>query len=164
MRFMVTLIVLAGLWASLTEASGDSWIVGGPVVLAASLFAVHLASEDRWRWSVMGLFAFGPHFVRSSIVGGIDVAWRSMHPRLPIDPQMIAYPLRLPAGTSRTFFMNVVNLLPGTVSVDVRKDVLSVHVINVNPPVQRELRTLEDAVASMFAIRLNPLGEQGESV
>jgi len=160
----MTLIVLAGLWALLTEARGDSWIVGGPVVLAASLVARHLAPRDRWGWSVIGLLGFGPRFVRSSIVGGIDVAWRSMHPRLPIDPQMIAYPLRLPAGTARTFFMNVVNLLPGTLSADVAKDVLTVHVMDVNQPMQRELVTLEDAVAKMFAMRLNPLGQQGESV
>ncbi len=161
---MVTFIVLAGFWALLTEARRDSWIVGGPVVLAASLVAVHLAPRDRCRWSVIGLLGFGPHFVRSSIMGGIDVAWRSMHPRLPIDPQMIEYPLRLPAGTARTFFMNVVNLLPGTVSADVGKDVLTVHVMDVNQPMQRNLATLEDAVAKLFAMRLNSPEEQEESV
>ncbi len=161
---MVILIVLAGLWALLTEARRDSWIVGGPVVLAASLVAAQLAARDGWRWSVIGLLRFGPQFIRSSIAGGVDVAWRSMHPRLPIDPQMIAYPLRLPAGTARTFFMNVVNLLPGTVSADIGKDVLIVHVMDVNQPMQRELATLEDAVAKLFAVRLNPLREQGESV
>lgn len=160
---MVTLIVLAGLWALLTEARRDSWIVGGPVVLAASLVAAHLAPRDGWQWSIIGLLRFGPHFIRSSIAGGIDVAWRSIDPRLPIDPQMVAYPLRLPAGAARTFFMNVVNLLPGTVSADIGNDVLTVHVMDVSQPIQRELSKLEDAVAKLFAVRLNPLEEQGES-
>ncbi|GAA5507987.1 hypothetical protein Rcae01_03445 [Novipirellula caenicola] len=163
MRSIVTFIVLAGLWALLTETRRDAWIVGVPVVLAASLVEARLASRDRWRWSVIGLLRFAPHFVRSSIGGGIDVAWRSMHPQLPIDPQMIAYPLRLPAGTARTFFMNVVNLLPGTVSADVRKNVLTVHAMDINQPIQRELATLEDAVAKLFAVHLNSLEDPGES-
>jgi multicomponent Na+:H+ antiporter subunit E len=60
-----------------------------------------------------------------------------MHPQLPIDPQLIQYEFRLPTGTARTFFMNVVNLLPGTLSADRGNDVLTVHVMDVNQPMQR---------------------------
>ncbi len=161
-RFIVAVIVLSVLWTLLTEASFNSWLVGGPVVVVASLVAVRLSPRNGFRCSVFGMLAFVPHFVRSSVVGGVDIAWRSMHPRLPIDPQMIDYELRLPAGTARTFFMNVVNLLPGTVSADVGDDVLTVHVMNVNQPMQQELASLEEAVAKLFAIHLQRLEVQGE--
>jgi multicomponent Na+:H+ antiporter subunit E len=160
---MVTIIVLAGLWALLTEARSDSWMVGGPVVLAAGIVAERLAPAHRWRWSVIGLLNFAPHFVLASVLGGVDVAWRSMHPRLPIDPQMLEYPLRLPPGTARTFFMNVVNLLPGTVSVDVGNEVLKVHVMDIDQPIRQQLETLEVAVAKLFAMRLTRREKLGES-
>lgn len=77
-----------------------------------------------------------------------------MHPRLPIDPQLIDYNLRLPDGASRVLFMNVVNLLPGTVSADVCNHVLIVHVIDGRQPMHQQLAKLECVVAGLFAIRL----------
>ncbi len=156
-RFSTNLAACAYLWVLLTEARMDSWIVGGPAVVAAAFVAVRSASGRRWRWSVVGFFRFAPHFVCSSFLGGLDVAWRSLHPRLPIDPRLIAYHLRLPEGTERVFFMNVVNLLPGTLSADICDDVLTVHVIDGQQPIHEQLTKLEQAVAGLFAIRfVNP--------
>lgn len=147
------------LWALLTEARTDSWLVGAPVVGAAVVAALLLSPTIGWRWSVAGLLRFAPHFVRSSLLGGIDVAWRSLHPRLPIDPQLIAYDLRLPAGAARVFFMNVVNLLPGTLSADVRGDELLVHVIDGRQPMRQQLAKLEQVVAGLFATPLETSAE-----
>jgi len=45
-------------------------------------------------------------------------------------------------------------LLPGTLSVGVRDNVLMVHVIDCTQPIQRQLARLEQIVAALFAIRL----------
>ncbi len=155
MRFATNLVAFACLWMLLTEASIDSWIVGGPVVMAAVVVAMLLAPRCGWRWSVMGAFRFAPQFVRWSFLGGLDVACRSLHLRLPIDPRLIEYDLRLPEGAARVFFMNVINLLPGTVSADVRDDVLLVHVIDGSQPMLQRLAKLEQVVAGLFAMQLD---------
>ncbi len=153
-KFATNLIAFAFLWALMTEARLDAWLVGGPVVVAAAVAAVLLASSPGWRWSAIGFVRFAPHFARNSFLGGLDVAWRSMHPRLPIDPRLIEYNLRLPVGAARVFFMNVINLLPGTLSADTRDDVLLVHVIDGTRPMQQQLADLEFVVARLFATRL----------
>lgn len=154
-RFGTSLLVSAGLWTLITEGRTDSWTVGGPVVFAAAIAAVLLARRQRCRWNAIGLLRFVPHFVLTSFHGGIDVAWRSLHPRLPIHPKLVEYQCRLPDGAARTFFMGVVNLLPGTVSADIRADLLLVHVIDDRQPIQDQLEKLEQAVGALFA---TPIG------
>jgi len=161
-RFTVNLAALAVLWVLITEARADSWIIGAPVVAMAAAAATALASPQGWRWTAGGFLAFLPHFLRCSFLGGLDVAWRSMHPRLPIDPQLIQYKLRLPNSAPRIFFMNVVNLLPGTVSADVRDDVLKVHVIDGRQPIRQQLENLERVVGNLFAVPLATKTEEGE--
>ena len=161
-RFGINLTVFACLWVLITQARADSWIVGVPVIAAAAASAVYLASDRRWRWSIIGFLRFVPHFARSSLYGGIDVAWRSLHPQLPIHPQLVEYPLHLPDGTARIFFMNIINLLPGTVSADIREDVLTIHVIDIRQPIRQQLEKLEQKVAELFATRIETASGKGE--
>lgn len=155
------MLVYAGLWTLITQGRADSWIVGAPIVFAAAIAALLLARPQRCRWSAFGLLRFVPHFVLTSFHGGIDVAWRSLHPQLPIHPALVEYHCRWPDGTARTFFMGVVNLLPGTVSADFRADLLLVHVIDDRQPIQDQLEKLEQAVGALFAtpIETNRKGE-----
>lgn len=140
------------LWWLLTEGRIDAWWIGIPAVAAATYLSRALAPAAGWECSVWGIARFLPLFVRVSLWGAIDVAWRSLHPALPIAPRMIQYTLRLPAGTSRVFFMNVANLMPGTLVADLRGGVLMVHVVDSRQPVEQRLATLERSVAAMFAI------------
>jgi multisubunit Na+/H+ antiporter MnhE subunit len=62
----------------------------------------------------------------------------------------VAYPLRLAIPAARTFFASAVNLLPGTLSIHLRADVLSVHVLDLRHPPETRLRPLEDRVSELF--------------
>jgi multicomponent Na+:H+ antiporter subunit E len=145
------------LWWLLSGGAAESWLVGGPTVLAAAAMSAWLAPVAPWRWTVGGLARFSWHFGLASLLGGVDVAWRAIHPRLPIDPRMLNYRSRLPAGTARIFFANVVSLCPGTVSAHVRDDVLRIHVLDARQPVRARLDDLERAVAALFGVQLTPL-------
>jgi multicomponent Na+:H+ antiporter subunit E len=164
LRFFKHVVALSLLWCILTASRWDSWLVGGPTVLLAAIVAMWLNRQVRWHWSLVGLLQFVPYFFRCSLLSGIDVAWRSLHPLLPIDPQLLAYRLRLPDGAARVFFMNVVNLLPGTLSADLSDDVLSVHVIDGQQPKRQHLARLEQAVAALFAIQLETAAGKGGAV
>ena len=67
---------------------------------------------------------------------------------------MVDYSLHLREGTARVFFANIVSLLPGTLSADIRGDTLIVHVLDKNLPMFEQLRRLELAVARLFGCAL----------
>jgi len=154
-RFVAYGFLWSLLWWLLSKGQAASWLVGGPTVLAAAGLSVSLAPHRGWRWNVGGLARFGWHFGRASLAGGVDVAWRAIHPRLPIDPQMIQYESRLPEGTARTFFANVISLCPGTVSASLRGRVLTIHVLDAQQPIHTRLGELERAVGALFGAALS---------
>jgi multicomponent Na+:H+ antiporter subunit E len=97
-----------------------------------------------------GFIVFGLLFLKLSLTSGIDVVWRTYHPRLPLNPAMVAYPLRLTSAAARNLFVCTVSLLPGTLSTELGKDNLVVHVLDVDRPFRQELKLIEDRVAAVF--------------
>lgn len=151
-RFELNLLCLAVVWIFITQARPDSWIVGVPFVVLGALASTHLAVAAGVRWNLLGLLSFLFFFLRSSLLGGIDVTWRAVHPRLPIHPGLVKYRMRLPEGPARTFFMAVVSLLPGTVSADTQGEHLLAHVLDDRQAIQDQLGQLERVVGRLFAI------------
>jgi multicomponent Na+:H+ antiporter subunit E len=146
--------LLSALWWALNLGELDSWIVGLPVVALAAWVATQLTTALHWRVQLRGLLQFLPFFLLTSLRGGADVAWRALHPRLPIEPVLLHYPLRLRNGTARTFLVNVVNLLPGTLSADLKASGLVLHVLNDPGSAARGLAVLEGHVAALFGVDL----------
>jgi len=151
-RGVVRVVVFALLWWMLTAGAADSWLVGAPVVLIATLVSMALLPD--FSLSPRGVVCFVPFFIWHSLRGGVDVAWRAFHPRVPIVPDLIEYPLRLPPGLPRVFMVNTVSLLPGTLSVELGANRLKIHVLDTRKSVLSELMKVERAVARMFDISL----------
>lgn len=152
-------VIFALLWWMLTAGAVESWLVGVPVVLIATLVSMLLVPASPW--SPIGVACFVPFFVWHSLRGGVDVAWRAFHPRLPIAPGFIEYPLCLAPGLPRVFMLNTVTLLPGTLSVALGADCLTVHVLDTRKSVLSELMRVEQVVARMFGTTLK-IAEAGE--
>jgi hypothetical protein len=55
-----------------------------------------------------------------------------------------------------------VNLLPGTLSVELQDERLLVHVLDGDAPILDALQALEDAVAALFDIVVNASAAKGE--
>lgn len=145
-------VAFALVWWMLTGGAVESWLVGVPAVLIATL--VSMALVPAFSWSPIGVACFVPFFAWQSLRGGVDVAWRAFHPRMPIAPGLIEYPWRLPPGLPRVFMVNTVSLLPGTLSADLGADCLKVHVLDTGKNVLSELMMVERAVARIFATTL----------
>ncbi len=96
-----------------------------------------------------------PFFLINSLLGGADVAWRALHPDLPIAPDLLKYLLRLPPGLPRVFMANTVSLLPGTLSAALDQNILRIHVLDSRRDVLAELEALEQRVARMFGTSLS---------
>jgi multicomponent Na+:H+ antiporter subunit E len=136
------------LWWALTDGTAGSWWIGAPAVAVAVIISVTLVPPLGLVWrEVMG---FVPFFLWHSLKGGVDVAWRAFHPRMPITPELVEYPLRLPPGLPRVILVNMVSLLPGTLSAELGGQVLKVHILDSLGVFLPELEALEQRVGCMF--------------
>jgi multicomponent Na+:H+ antiporter subunit E len=155
-------ILLAVLWWVLTDGEPGSWVVGVPTVVIATLVSLALPATGRWRLRLAGAPQFLLFFLWESIWAGIDVACRALHSRLPLNPGLMEYALRIPEGPACIFFVNAISLLPGTLTARLNKGRLIVHVLDTTAEIQTRLRALESRVAALFAIDLlhEPGGRQ----
>jgi len=150
--WLLRFVLFALIWWILTDGAMDSWPIGLPAVLLATLLSVMLMPA--LSWSLRGILRFIPYFLWYSMRGGVDVARRAMHPRLPISPGLFDYRFRLPPGLSRVFMANIVSLLPGTLSVELGEEILHVHVLDEAGAINEELHMLENRLADLFGIEL----------
>lgn len=142
------------LWWALTDGDPSAWLFGVPIVLVALAASFRLQSSTDF--TVWGLLLFLPGFFLSSLRAASEVTRMAFSPRLPLTPSLLHYPLRLPPGPARVFFMNVVSLQPGTLSVQVGdRNELTVHALDGQHSHQAALERLESAVARIFSLSLH---------
>ena len=79
------------------------------------------------------IFYYLPMFLWEVIKANIDVAYRVLHPSIPINPGIVKVKTILRSDTAPTFLANSITLTPGTLSIDIDKDngILYVHWIDV---------------------------------
>lgn len=143
-------IVFALIWVALSGGATSSWLIGGPAVALALIASLSLIPPTAFAW--LALLRFVPFFLFRSLVGGMDVARRAFHPRLPIAPGLFEYPMQLPTGLPQVFMANVISLLPGTLSAELENDILKLHVLDVQSDVAAELRAVEAYTADIFRV------------
>lgn len=144
------LVGLTVLWWALGEGRVHEPLQGAFAVGAAGAVSLWLVPPGRWGWRWSALPGFVPFFLRESWLGGIDVARRAFHPRLPLRPGLLRYRVSLTREDARVFFTYVVSLLPGTLSVQLDGDVLVVHALDERLPVRERLSELERQVVRLF--------------
>ncbi len=148
-------VIYAAFWVALTRGDAASWVVGVPAIAWALWATGRLAPARIPRIHLPSVLLFLPTFLKLSVHGGLDVARRAMAREVQLDPDLLEYPLRLPAGTARVLFMNLISLLPGTLSANLREDLLTVHVLDRGQDTRSALAHLEEDVARIFSLRLN---------
>jgi multicomponent Na+:H+ antiporter subunit E len=141
-------------WLALN--GNDAWPLGLAAALAAAAVGALLVPGEPYPWRAVRLIPFCVYFFRRSFRGGIDVAWRALHPALPIDPAWIEFRLKLPPGQPRTLMIGLVNLLPGSLVAELLPDdnLLRVHVLTRES--DPDLGGLEAQVAQLFGLQLPP--------
>jgi len=102
-------------------------IIGIPVALFVSFMTADFFAEKhsslfrnplRYLWFIYYIAVF----IWECLKANVDVAYRVIHPDLPIRPGTIKVKTSLRSDAGLTFLANSVTLTPGTTSVDIDRD------------------------------------------
>src|SRR5690625_103733 len=152
------LAVFALLWWAVTEGDASTWVyavVVVPVVVAVSLVLLPRRSRaPRWWRSGWALLRLAGWFLYRSVAGGVDVARRALTRRPDLDPGFVHCPMRLPQGAMRIAVADLMNLMPGSLSVVLDDKGLSLHVLDVSLPIPQVVADLEERIAAVAGARL----------
>ena len=114
-------------------------IVAGFVALVAREIVTQrfarLLEPQRYFWAAVYVFVFVYYVIKANL----DVAYRVLHPAMPIRPGIVRAVSKLRTASARTALANCVTLTPGTLTVDITDEgVFYVHWINVLTEEQEE--------------------------
>ncbi len=155
-------VLFGVLWLFLSGADIRGWPFGVAATLAAVWLHLRLAGADQRRLRPLAVVRFIPYFVGLSILSGIDVMKRVLHPALPIDPALIDFPLHIDHEGGRVLLADCVSLLPGTISARLDPEVLLIHTLDKGLPVLSTVRDLERRIEELYhrAARPEPAEER----
>jgi multicomponent Na+:H+ antiporter subunit E len=131
----------------------DNLALGAVFSLIGAAAGVWLVPGESYPWRPVHMLFFAAYFVRASFVGGVDVAFRALHPRMPITPEVSTFKLDLDAGLPRTLMVAVISLLPGTLSVQLLEDSNELEVHALSPNATKGLPDLQERIRRLFALR-----------
>ncbi|HIE04515.1 MAG TPA: Na+/H+ antiporter subunit E [Candidatus Latescibacteria bacterium] len=138
MKIFVTYLAAFVVWLLLTWSLDPQEVLAGLAVAALSTYLtrdilVELPPSrpfhpKRYIWFLYYIPVFFWHMLRANL----DVAYRVLHPEVPIRPGIVKVRTNLKREISKTMLANSITLTPGTLTVDVVGDFLYVHWINVS--------------------------------
>ena len=135
------------LWALFAEGGG--WLLGVPSIVLAVVLSVWLGIRP-WRPSLSVLPGFVWFFLGRMVAGGWDVAVRALHPRRPLQPAWLDYPLRSESPRVRLLLSALIGLLPGSLSSRIDGDRMRVHVLDERQPWEPTVIELEQRLSQLL--------------
>ncbi|MCX7991479.1 MAG: Na+/H+ antiporter subunit E [Proteobacteria bacterium] len=126
MRFLLISLILFSFWFLLSGETNPILISSG---IISSLFITYLSgdlliSEGKVRKNVhlyIKFLRYIPYLIYEIIIANIDVVYRVLHPKMPIDPVIVKFNSELETDFCIVTYANSITLTPGTVTIDVGK-------------------------------------------
>lgn len=147
-------LAAAAVWWAVSE--GTAWRYAVVAVPAAVGVSLRLAPPRRPRPApvrrLLALARLVAWFLWRSAVGGVDVARRALSRPLDLRPGVVEHRLGLPEGAGRVLVVDMVSLMPGTLSARLDGDVLTVHALDVTARIEEQVRALEGRVARALGV------------
>ncbi|MDO8871368.1 MAG: Na+/H+ antiporter subunit E [Methanoregula sp.] len=154
-RQCTTFCILFAFWILLSGYLDAFHLIAGAVCSAIVTFLSYdLMITKHKRGGVFKLLRFtfycGWLFIEI-LRAAFDVAYRVLHPHMPIDPQIVTFETPLSDDITRTVLANSITLTPGTITIDVDGGTYTVHALT--SAAARDLmddRTIEKRVTCIF--------------
>jgi len=136
MRYIALFILSLIFWFLLTFRFTVSNLIVGSVASAicSAIFARYyfhnvykFLQPHRYFWFIIYLFIF----IWECIKANFDVAYRVLHPAMPIRPGIVKVKTNLKSEFAKMLLANSITMTPGTISVDIIDDYLFIHWIYI---------------------------------
>ena len=137
MKKVVFFLVLLAIWLLLTWSLDTQEVIVG-IVLAVFLAFVlsrtfptqitRMFNPLRWLWFLVYIVYFAYYCIKANL----DVAYRVLHPDVPIRPGIIKVRTELQSDIAKTFLANSITLTPGTLTIDIDGADFFVHWISIS--------------------------------
>lgn len=137
MKYLVLFFVLFVAWLLFSFSVSIETLFAGVFFAAVSAGLLghnfmngfsKLLQPKRYLWAILYLFVFLWECVKANF----DVAYRVLHPRLPIKPGIVRVALNVKTDMARTMLANSITMTPGTITVDIIDDSIFIHWIYVS--------------------------------
>jgi multicomponent Na+:H+ antiporter subunit E len=125
-------ILLSGLFDAFHLAAG---LICSAIVTLISYDLLVKNKDAKFVQKSLRLFRYIPWEFWQIVLANIDVAYRVLHPKMPINPRVIEFETPLRSDFSLVTLANSITLTPGTItiSVDPEKGGFKVHAIAKEP-------------------------------
>jgi multicomponent Na+:H+ antiporter subunit E len=132
MRYITVFILSMIFWLMLTfEFTASNLIVGAVASVITSIFFTRffvmnvykLLQPKRYFWFIVYLVVF----IWECLKANIDVAYRVLHPAMPIRPGIVKVKTTLKSELAKMLLANSITMTPGTITVDIIGDYLYIH-------------------------------------
>jgi len=136
MRYLTFFILSLAFWLLLTfKVTISNLVVGSAASLICTLiFAKYYFTSvgkflqpRRWFWLLVYLVVF----IWSCVKANFDVAYRVLHPRMPIKPGIVKVKTTLKSEFAKMLLANSITMTPGTLTVDIIGDDYFIHWIYI---------------------------------
>ncbi len=85
------------------------------------------------------------------VLANFDVAYRVLHPKMPMDPQIIEFDTSLRSDFALVTLANSITLTPGTITIDIKDGEFLVHAIAKKPADALLVnKTMQNKVADVY--------------
>jgi len=129
-------------WILLTGFELNEMALGAVVAL---ILSVVISKQLDYEFNVYSIpkafkfiFIYIPIFIIELIKANIDVAYRVINPKLPINPGFVKIPTEIKSEYGRLILANSITLTPGTLSMDVDEENVYIHWIDVKGTTSEE--------------------------
>jgi multicomponent Na+:H+ antiporter subunit E len=139
LSFALTFLIMLAFWILLSGQFHFILLASGVV---SSLFVAYISHDllmgkvDTGSFTIKTyrLFKYMPWLLRQIVVANFDLVYRTLHPGMKIDPQVIKFKTDLKTDKGIAILANSITLTPGTVTVVANKDgEFIVHAIAKGP-------------------------------
>ena len=135
MRFVLTALIMFAFWIFLSGKFSLILLLSG---LISSLLVSYMSNDlligngdiKLGFIRTIRFIRFLPWLLWQIVLANIDLALRTLHPKMPINPMLINFKNNLKTDLGMVILANSITLTPGTVTIDVNKNEFLVHVIS----------------------------------
>ncbi len=134
--FLLNFLLLFAIWILLTWSLNWQQLIAGVVVaVAVTAITGRLSPVKSLRIfqpvRVLWFLLYIPYFLWYVLLANLDVAYRVLHPELPIKPGIVRFKTTLKTHLAQTVLANSITLTPGTMTVDIIDQDMYIHWINI---------------------------------